>query len=138
MNCVELLGHLTSDVELRYTPKGNAVSNFGIAVNRRYRQGSEMKQETAFVDLIAFNRTAEVASEFLAKGHPALIEGHLRYRSWETETGSKRSKLEVVIDRLHLLPRNGKNGNSKNGNGSTAGTDEFDGTMPPDDDEIPF
>ena len=133
MNSVSLLGYLTSDVELRYTPTGSPVANFGIAVNRRYRQDDEVKQETTFVDLVAFNRTAEVAKEYLAKGRPAAIEGRLRYRSWETETGAKRSKLEVMVNRLHLLPRNGKNGNG------SAAAGEFDGVIPPpDDSDIPF
>ena len=131
MNSVSILGHLTSDVELRYTPSGNPVANFGIAVNRRYRQDDEMKDEVTFVDLVAFNRTAEVAKEYLAKGRPAAIEGRLRYRSWETEAGAKRSKLEVLVNRLHLLPRNGKNGNG------SAGAGEFDGSMP-DDSDVPF
>ena len=133
MNSVSLLGYLTSDVELRYTPSGSPVANFGIAVNRRYRQDDEVRQETTFVDLVAFNRTAEVAKEYLAKGRPAAIEGRLRYRSWETEGGAKRSKLEVMVNRLHLLPRNGKNGNG------SAGAGEFDGVIPPpDDSDIPF
>ena len=132
MNSVSLLGHLTSDVELRYTPSGSPVANFGIAVNRRFRQDEEVKQEVTFVDLVAFNRTAEVASEYLAKGRPAAIEGRLRFRTWETEGGAKRSKLEVLVNRLHLLPRNGKNDSAGNGAG------DFEGTIPEDSGEIPF
>ncbi|MDE0205524.1 MAG: single-stranded DNA-binding protein [Candidatus Tectomicrobia bacterium] len=111
LNTVNLIGYLTRDVELRLTPNGNPVANFGIAVNRRYRQDEEVKQEATFVDLVAFNRTAEIAKEFLGKGRPVAIEGRLRYRAWETELGAKRSKLEVVVNQLHLMPRNGSNGN---------------------------
>ena len=132
MNSVNLMGYLTGDVELRYTQNGNPVANFGVAVNRRYRQGEDVKQETTFVDLVAFNRTAEIADTYLGKGRPVAIEGRLRYRSWEAETGGKRSKLEVVVNQLHLLPRNGKNGN-----GADAGAGEFDGVMP-EDSEVPF
>ena len=132
MNSVSLLGHLTNNVELRYTPSGSPVANFGIAVNRRYRQDDEMKEEVTFVDLVAFNRTAEVAKEFLAKGRPAAIEGRLRFRSWENEGGAKRSKLEVLVNRLHLLPRNGKSDSAGNGD------DDFDGTIPDESGEIPF
>ena len=128
MNSVQLMGYLTDDVELRYTANGNPVANFGMALNRRYRQGDEMKKETTFVDLVAFNKTAEIAEKYLGKGRPVTIEGRLRYRTWETEGGAKRSKLEVVVNQLHLLPRNGKNGN---GDGNGAG--EFDGSMPEDD-----
>ena len=130
MNSVNLLGYLTGDVELRYTQNGNPVANFGLAVNRRFRQGEDVKQETTYVDLVAFNRTAEIADEYLGKGRPVAIEGRLRYRTWETEGGAKRSKLEVVVNQLHLLPRNGKNGN-----GAETGAEEFDGSIP---EEIPF
>jgi len=111
LNSVNLLGYLTRDVELRYTPTGNPVANFGVALNRRYRQEEEVKEETTFVDLVAFNRTAEIAKEFLGKGRPVAIEGRLRYRTWEDQGGAKRSKLEVVVNQLHLMPRNGGNGN---------------------------
>ena len=110
MNSVQAMGHVTGGVELRYTANGNPVANFGMALNRRYRQGEEVKQETTYVDLVAFNRTAEIAKEFLGKGRPVAIQGRLRYRTWETEGGAKRSKLEVVVNQLHLMPRNGSNG----------------------------
>ena len=111
LNSVNLLGYLTRDVELRCTPTGNPVANFGVALNRRYRQDEEVREETTFVDLVAFNRTAEIAKEFLGKGRPVAIEGRLRYRTWEDPGGAKRSKLEVVVNQLHLMPRNGANGN---------------------------
>ena len=130
MNRVDLYGNLTRDVEMRYTPSGVAVASFGLAVNRRYRQDDEVKQDTTYVDLTAFGRTAEVAGEFLAKGRALLVEGHLRYNAWESEGGAKRSKLDVVVDRLHLLPRGG-------GNGSGNGAKSFEGTVP-EDAEVPF
>ena len=120
MNTVNLIGHLTSDIETRYTPSGNPVANFGIAVNRRYRQGEEIKQETTFVDLVAFNRTAEIVQEYLGKGRPVGIEGRLRYRTWESEGGAKRSKLEVVVTQLHLMPRN----NGQNGSDSDSSVED--------------
>ena len=132
MNSVQLMGYLTGDIELRYTQAGNPVANFGVAVNRRFRQGEDVRQETTFVDLVAFNRTAEIAEEYLGKGRPVAIEGRLRYRTWENQGGAKRSKLEVVVNQLHLLPRNGKNGD-----GADAGAEAFAGSVPADDD-IPF
>ena len=111
MNSVNLMGYVTGGIELRYTANGNPVANFGMALNRRYRQGEEVKQETTYVDLVAFNRTAEIAKEFLGKGRPVAIEGRLRYRTWEDQGGAKRSKLEVLVNQLHLMPRNGSNGN---------------------------
>ena len=131
MNTVNLIGYLTADVELRYTANGNPVANFGIALNRRYRQGEEVKQETTFIDLVAFNRTAEIADKYLGKGRPVGIEGRLRQRTWETEGGAKRSKIEVVVNQLHLMPR----GNGQNGSGSESSAEDFDGTIP---EEIPF
>jgi len=131
MNSVNLIGYLTADVELRYTANGNPVANFGIALNRRYRQGEEVKQETTFIDLVAFNRTAEIADKYLGKGRPVGIEGRLRQRTWETEGGAKRSKIEVVVNQLHLMPR----GNGQNGSGSESSAKDFDGTIP---EEIPF
>jgi len=134
LNSVNIMGHVTGDIEVRYSPDGRPVASFGVALNRRYRQGEDVKQETTFVDLVAFNRTAEIAKEFLGKGRPVTIEGRLRYRAWETELGQKRSKLEVVVNQLHLLPRN----NGKNGNGGS-GADELDGAVPPADDaDVPF
>ena len=130
MNSVNLIGYVTGGIELRYTANGNPVANFGIATNRRYRQGEEVKQETTFVDLVAFNRTAEIAKEYLGKGRPVAIEGRLRFRTWETEGGAKRSKLEVVVNQLHLMPRNGKDGN-----GNESAAEDFDGSVP---EEIPF
>ena len=130
MNSVNLIGYVTGGIELRYTANGNPVANFGIATNRRYRQGEEVKQEATFVDLVAFNRTAEIAKEYLGKGRPVAIEVRLRFRTWETEGGAKRSKLEVVVNQLHLMPRNGKDGN-----GSESAAEDFDGTVP---EEIPF
>ena len=83
LNSVNLFGYLTGDVEMRYTPNGNPVASFGVALNRRYRQGEEVKEEVTFVDLVAFNRTAEIAGEYLGKGRPVAIEGRLRQRSWK-------------------------------------------------------
>ena len=131
MNTVNLIGYLTANVELRYTANGNPVANFGVALNRRYRQGEEVKQETTFIDLVAFNRTAEIADKYLGKGRPVGIEGRLRQRTWETEGGAKRSKIEVVVNQLHLMPR----GNGQNGSGSESSAEDFDGTIP---EEIPF
>jgi single-strand DNA-binding protein len=104
-NRVILLGNLTRDVEMRYTPGGTAVTDIGLAVNdRRKGQNGEWVDETTFVDVTLWGRTAEVASEFLNKGAPVLIEGRLKLDTWEAE-GQKRSKLRVVCDRMQLLGR---------------------------------
>ena len=106
-NRVILLGNMTRDVELRYTQGGTAVTDIGLAVNdRRKSQTGEWVDETTFVDVTLWGRTAEVASEYLSKGSPVLVEGRLKLDTWETE-GQKRSKLRVVCDRMHMLGSGG-------------------------------
>jgi single-strand DNA-binding protein len=87
LNKVLLLGHLTWEPDLRYTPNGTAVTTFGLAINHRYRQGEEWKDEVCFVDVATFGRQAETAGEYLHKGSPALVEGRLRWHAWETDDG---------------------------------------------------
>ena len=105
LNSVTLLGNLTRDPELRYTPQGAAVATFGLAVNRRYRQDDQQKEEVCFVDIVTFGRQAETVTEYLSKGNLALIEGRLQWRSWETPEGQKRSKHEVVARNVQFMPR---------------------------------
>jgi single-strand DNA-binding protein len=114
LNSVILMGNLTRDPELRTTPNGTSVASFGLAVNRRYRQGDETKEEVCFVDITCFGRQAETASEYLSKGNLALIEGRLQWRSWETPEGQKRSKHEVIANNIQFMPRSsgGPNGES--------------------------
>ena len=104
LNRTFLIGNLTRDVDLKYTGSGTPVASFGLAVNRTYTDGSGEKQEdTCFVDIVCWNRLAEVSSEYLRKGRLVFIEGRLQYRSWEAEDGGKRSKLEVVAQSIQFL-----------------------------------
>ena len=103
-NRVTLLGNLTRTPEVRYTPSGTAVASFGLAINRRYRQGTETKEEVCYVDVTAFGAQAEAIGEYLAKGSPALIDGRLRWHQWEKD-GHRFSKLDVVADRVQFLTR---------------------------------
>jgi len=105
LNKVMLLGNLTRDPELRYAPNGTPVANFGIAINRRYRQGEEWREDVCYVDIVTFGRQAETVGEYLSKGNLAMIEGRLQWRSWETEDGQKRSKHEVVANHVQFMPR---------------------------------
>src|SRR6184192_3232004 len=116
-NKVILLGNLTRDPEVRYTPKGSAVCDLDIAVNRVYTTDSgEKREEATFVDVTFWGRTAEVAGEYLKKGRPVFIEGRLQLDSWEDkQSGQKRSKLKVVGEGLQLL------GARPSGSGSTGG-----------------
>ena len=106
-NKVILMGHLTRDIELRYTPSGSPLVSGGIAVNRRYKQGDELKEEVCFVDFVLFGRQAESVGQYLAKGSAVLIDGRLKLESWEKD-GEKRSKHVVVADSVTFLDKKGE------------------------------
>ncbi len=104
VNQVFISGNLTHDPELRYTPSGQAVTNFSIANNRRYITPSgEQKEETNFLRIVTWGRQAEICSEYLRKGSPVLVEGRLLQRSWQTPEGQKRSVVEIRALRVHFL-----------------------------------
>ncbi len=105
LNKVMLMGNLTRDPELRYIPSGTAVAKFGLAVNREYqdRASGEKKENVCFVDITVWGKQAEVCNQYLSKGRPVFIEGRLEFSSWETKEGEKRSKLEVVGERVQFL-----------------------------------
>ena len=100
-----LIGNLTRDPEVRYTPKGSAVCDLGIAVNRTYQtESGEKVQETTFVDVVVWSRLAELAGQYLHKGRPVFLEGRLQMDSWDDKaTGQKRTKIRVVADNLQFL-----------------------------------
>jgi single-strand DNA-binding protein len=147
-NKVILLGNLTRDPEVRYTPKGTAVTDLGLAVNRTYTaDNGEKREEVTFVDVTFWGRTAEVAGEYLKKGRPVFVEGRLQLDSWDDKTsGQKRTKLKVIGENMQML-------GSPRGGGSGGGDEESSGgsrpssrpapppkaaPSAPDDDEIPF
>lgn len=104
LNKVLLIGNLTRDPELRYVPSGTAVATFSMAVNRAYtNQAGEKKEEVCFVRIVVWGRRAEVCGEFLSKGSPVFIEGRLQSRSWEDQSGQKRSTTEVVANNVQFL-----------------------------------
>lgn len=104
LNKVLLIGNLTRDPELRYTPSGAAVVSFGIATNRYYTASDgEKKEETEFVKIVAWNKLAELCSQLLTKGRKVYVEGRLQTRSWETPDGQNKQTTEVVIDDMRIL-----------------------------------
>jgi|SRR5215471_452001 single-strand DNA-binding protein len=141
LNKVLLLGNVTRDPEVRYTPKGSAVCDLGIAVNRAYTTDSgEKREEVTFVDVTLWGRTAEVASEYLKKGRPVFIEGRLQMDSWDDkQTGQKRTRLRVVAENMQLL-----GGRPPSGAADATGESRQTSAPPktsasePDEDEIPF
>lgn len=116
LNKVMLIGNLTKDPELRYTPNGTAVTNLRIAVNRKFKDRSgELKEDTCFVTVTAWDKQAEICNQYLQKGRQVFVEGILQSRSWETKEGEKRSTIDVRAERIQFL-----NGNAKT-DGNNAG-----------------
>jgi single-strand DNA-binding protein len=149
-NKVILLGNLTRDPEIRYTPKGSAVCDLGLAVNRQYTlENGEKREEVTYVDVVLWARLAEIAAEYLKKGRPVFIEGRLQLDTWDDkQSGQKRSKLRVIGENMQML-------GSRQGSGGGAPAEASDEDRParattpppkaaasgprePDDDEIPF
>jgi single-strand DNA-binding protein len=135
-NKVVLVGNVTRDPELRYIASGTAVTDIGLAVNdRRKTATGEWVEETTFVDVTLWGRTAEVAGEYVTKGSPLLIEGRLKLDTWEKD-GKKNSKLRVVCERMQLLGGRGEGGRGGSGAGKprsadrTSGGEEENGSAP--------
>ncbi len=104
LNKVQLIGNLTRDPELRYTPSGAAVCTFGLATNRSWTTDTgEKHEETEFHNIVAWNKLAELCSQFLVKGRKIYVEGRLATRSWQGQDGQQRSRTEIVIDDMILL-----------------------------------
>lgn len=158
LNKVFLMGNLTADPEIRYTPKGTAVCDIRLAINRYFSSdSSERQEETTFVDVTLWSRQAEVAGTYLKKGRGVFIEGRLQLDSWEDkQSGQKRTKLRVIGENLQLFPR-GEGGPASGGNyggdmpsspqggyGGNQGSSRPAPSSPPpandfpDDDDIPF
>ncbi|KAF0240335.1 MAG: single-strand DNA-binding [Planctomycetota bacterium] len=121
VNKVMLLGRLTADPELRYTPKGTAVCDLRMAMNRTYTDpgSGEKKEEATFVDVTAWGRTAEISAQYLKKGRQVFVEGRLKFDQWEQE-GQKRSKLSVTADQVTFVDGGG-GGASGGGEGAEGG-----------------
>jgi len=150
-NKVILLGNLTRDPELRYTPKGTAVAKLGLAVSRVWtNEAGEKKEDVTFVDVDVFGRTAENVGQYMRKGRPILIEGRLKLDQWDDkQTGQKRSKLSVVAETVQFL---GSPGGGEGGGAAPApraprpaaasapapAAEPVEGDEPPENDDVPF
>jgi single-strand DNA-binding protein len=152
LNKVMLMGNLTRDPEVRYTPKGTAVAELGLAINRVYTaDNNEKREETTFVDVTLWGRTAEIAGEYLKKGRPVFIEGRLQLDTWDDkQTGQKRSKLKVVGEAMQLMGSRGA-GEAAPAAGESSGAPPKSQSAPPpkqkppadpdlepEEDDIPF
>ncbi len=163
-NKVILMGNLTRDPELRYTPKGQAVARLGLAVNRRYTtETGEAREEVTFVDIDAWGKQAEVIAQYCKKGRPLFIEGRLKFDQWDDKnTGQKVSKLRVVLEGFQFVGEKREEGGGSPGGGPGPGSGSGPGSgprpaparpappkpaenpaaesdgPPPDDDDVPF
>jgi single-strand DNA-binding protein len=152
LNKVFLMGNLTRDPELRYTPKGTAVADLAIAINRQYKgQDGQDREEVTYVDIVTWSRQAETCAQYLTKGSPIHIEGRLQLDQWEDNEGKKKSRLRVIAERIQFLGR-GRASDKPEGQpataaGAAAPAKPRSATPPPagpddgppiDEDEIPF
>jgi single-strand DNA-binding protein len=167
-NKVILAGNLTRDPETRYTPSGTAITKFGLAVNRKWKdsQTGEMREEVTFVDVDSFGKQAETIGNYLKKGRPILVEGRLKLDQWtDNQTQQKRSRLGVVLESFTFLDSGGDGGGDQEGRQATQGRgpsarpgpgagerarqvaarenpgasqSEYGGDMPPEEDDVPF
>ena len=158
LNKVMLMGNLTRDPELRYTPNNTPVVNLGMAINDRWRnQQGEQQESTTFVDCEAFGRTAEVINQYMRKGRPIYLEGRLKLDQWQDKDGNNRSKLKVVVLGFQFIDSNRGDGGGGGGGGgggyeqqgggarggaapapSAGGADGGGGHQPVEPDDIPF
>jgi single-strand DNA-binding protein len=141
-NRVILAGNLTRDPQLSYTPSNTPVVEFGLAVNRKWRdREGNMKEDVCFVDINAFGRPAETINQYMSKGRPILIEGRLRLRQWTNKEGQNRSKLDVVVDNFTFLGGGGQGGSGRGRASAEAGAavaSHDDEPPPADDQDVPF
>ena len=128
LNKVMIIGNLGTDPEMRFTPNGNPVTSFRMATSRNYTSPEgERKQETEWFDVVTWNRLAETCNQFLVKGKRAYVEGRLRTRNWESQDGQKRSRIEIIANRVLFLDRQAT---------TASGMDENHHDVEPE--EIPF
>lgn len=143
-NRVILVGNLTRDVELKYTPNGMAIAKFGLATNRSYKDNTtgELKQEVMFIDITVFGRSAEIANQYLKKGRKVLVEGRLVLDQWVDSSGQKRSKHSIVADKIQFMdPKESSDNVNQSYNTQPQQPVQQQNNIPSidiDDDEIPF
>lgn len=133
LNKVFLIGNLTRDPELRVTPKGTAICQFGLAVNRQFKDESgATRDETTFVDIEAWGKQGELVAKYLTKGSPAMVEGRLKLDQWEDkQSGQKRSKMKVVLENVQFLSMRASAGSGGAGSPATGAVgDDVDQTAP--------
>jgi len=132
LNKVMLIGRLTKDPELRYTPGGAAVAQLRMAVNHTYRSKEEKKEEVLYIDVNLFGRSAETVKQYLSKGRELFIEGRLQQNDWQDKSGQKRTTYRVVADRFQFIGSGGGARSSGGGDTREMAAEEGGGGGPPD------
>ncbi len=141
-NKVLLLGNLTRDPQLKYTPSQTAVVEFGLATNRKWKdQSGQQRDETCFVDCVSFGKPAETLNKYMSKGKSLFVEGRLTFESWTAQDGSKRSRLRVTVENFQFIgtpdqKSSGAGAGAAAGASQAAPMDDFE--QVPHDDDIPF
>lgn len=148
INIVILAGHLTRDCELRYTPKGTPVGEFGLAINRTWKnEAGEKQEEVSFFNCVCFGRTAENISQYFHKGSAIMVEGRLKQETWEDkhDGGKKRSTVKVIIEKFHFVSaKSSERGDDEStparapAKPSTAAAPPADDSGRVADDDVPF
>ncbi len=135
-NKIILIGNLTKDPEIRYTPSGTPVANFRLAVNHKYKQGDDLKEEVCYIDIVVFGKQAENCGQYLNKGQSVLVDGRLQERRWESDEGQKRSKHEVVAQAVRFMPKRG-DAAAPSGKSESA-PDDLESAQGGADSDVPF
>lgn len=133
LNKVILIGNLTRDVELRYTPQGTPIAAFGIATNRQWKVGDQTKEATEFHNIIAWNKLGELCSQLLVKGSRVYVEGRIQTRDWVDQTGNKHYRTEIIIDEMIFLGGKSKSANMEDMSSSSTTSDHQQQDSPLDD-----
>jgi single-strand DNA-binding protein len=144
-NRIVLMGNLTRDPQLSYTPSNTAVCKFGIATNRSWKdRDGQTREEVCFVDCALFGRGGEVFNQYMAKGRSVLVEGRLQFQQWTSPEGEKRSKHEVIVENFTFVGGRGEGGarepgaDSRGAQAVASGGPAYDDAPPPNGDDIPF
>ena len=144
LNRVTIIGRMTRDAELKYTPSGAAVCSFSLANGRSYTQGSEKKEQTSYFDCVAWSKLGELIAEYCKKGAQIAVEGRLQQRRWNDSEGNKKSKIEVVAENIQFLAKpkdqaaEQHNGIGQDVTGQVPSYEECSEDNPFSDDDIPF
>ena len=138
INKVIIIGRLTTDPQIRYTPSGTAVAGFSLANNKTYTQGGEKKDQVSYFDCVAWAKLGEIITEYCKKGHRIAVEGRLQQRRWDDQDGKKRSTVEIVVENFQFLTEKGQSNEPQYNKSKPNKENNNSNDNPFDDSEVPF